>query len=137
MRGLRSAPAKNDKPPVWAVLVFLSEAEDLNAEKSVRQGAAGRREYAGQRQLKGDAGRERSEGQSFPAKKGGVMRTREERSTPNERRAEARRSRSDESEGGAERNNRSAPAKNDKPPVWAVLVFLSEAEDLRQKINIC
>lgn len=39
------------------------------------------------------------------------MRTRTERSTPNERRAEARRSRSDESEGGAERNNRSAPAE--------------------------
>ena len=34
-------------------------------EKEVRQGAAGRREYAGQLQLIGDAGHERSEGQSF------------------------------------------------------------------------
>ncbi len=37
----------------------FSGAEDLNAEKSVRQGAAGRRKYAGQQKLKGDAGRER------------------------------------------------------------------------------
>ena len=36
-----------------------------------------------------------------------------------------------------ERSNRSAPAKSNKPPVWAVLVFLSRAVDLRQKINIC